>query len=67
MEHYAGFFEGCSSEQTDSTIGIKDKATSYFDPQNCNRAFQLFYRIYPSWDSLAIGTGLGNFVHSSHH
>lgn len=89
MEHYAGFFNGCSSEQADSTFGIKEKATSHFDPQhrlirrsfvrttfdestpapvkNCNRSFQDFYRIYPSWDSLAIATGLGNVVHSIQH
>lgn len=34
MEHYAGFFDGCSSEQTDSIIGIKETATSHFDPKH---------------------------------
>jgi|SRR5665213_141484 len=88
MERYAGFFDGCSSEDMDSTVGIKETATSYFDPQhrlirrsfvrttfdestpapvkNCNHAFQVLYRIYPSWDSVATATGLGNIVRPTH-
>lgn len=88
MERFASFFNGCTMEATDSTIGVKEKATSYFDPQhrlirrtfvrtrfdertpapleNCNHAFQDFYQIYPSWDSLATATGLRRVVSSTH-
>ena len=34
MERFASFFNGCTIEATDSTIGVKEKATSYFDPQH---------------------------------
>jgi hypothetical protein len=89
MERYASVFDGCTSEDGDSTVGIKEMATSYFDPQhrlirrsfvrttfndstpapmkNCNRSFQVAYRIYPSWDSLATATGLERVVRPSHN
>lgn len=34
MVRFASFFNGCTIEATDSTIGIKEKATSYFDSQH---------------------------------